>query len=114
MQIYWLSLKRVPELSRISSAERKKVYQACYSQRFVGSFHFFVALVVCGLCIGVGSMIGYYIHLVFCIPFSIWQAALGSGIGGGIGGGGFSEISIHYLRPFYGDYIKREKRQGVG
>ena len=113
MQIYWLSLSRVPELSGLPSAERKKVYRACFSQKFVGSIDFFMALAACGLCATVGSVIGYYSHVVIGIPFSIWQAALGSGIGGGIGGGFFSEISIHYLRPFYGDYIKRGKIRDV-
>ena len=113
MQIFWLSLKRVPELSGLSSTERKQVYRVCYSQKFVGSIHFFVALVACGLCGVVGSAMGYYIHLVCGIPFSIWQAVLGGGIGGGVGGGIFGEISIHYMRPYYGDYIKRELQRDV-
>ena len=112
MQIYW-SLKRVPELSELSPAERKQVHRACYSQAFVGSGRFFAALVACGLCAAVGSVVGHSIHSVFGVPFSIWHAAVGAGIGGGVGGWLFSEVSMHCLRPFYADYIKRELRRDV-
>jgi hypothetical protein len=112
MQIYW-SLKRVPELSGLSRTERSQVHRVCYSQKFVGSISFFVSIVACGLCAAGGSILGHYLPSVLGLQYSVWYGAFGAGIGGGIGGFVFSEVSMHYLRPFYADYIKNELQRDV-
>lgn len=112
MQIYW-TLNRVPELAGLSRAERCRVHRVCYSQKFVASGRFFAAMVACGLCAGAGSVLGHYLPSVFGMSYSIWHGAIGAGIGGGFGGWVFTEASMHYLRPFYADYIKRELRKDV-
>jgi hypothetical protein len=66
---------------------------------------FFIALVICFVCAGAGSVIGHSMHSVLGVPYSLWHGALGAGVGGGVGGFLVSEISMHYLRPFYADYI---------
>ena len=108
MQIYW-SLKRVPEMAGLSHTERCQVHRAC-GRAFVGSVQCYIAVIVCGFCGMAGAVGGHYIHLAFGIPYSIWQVAVGCGIGGGVGGTVYCEFMLHYLRPFYADYIKSELR----
>lgn len=66
---------------------------------------------MCGICGAVGAMIGRAFPSIVGIPFSIWQLSIGAGIGGGIGGWLFSEVSMHFLRPFYADYISKDLRR---
>ena len=112
MTFYW-SLKQVPEMIGLSREERRRVHRACYRQHTFKSPRCIVALVVCGLCGGVGAAAGGLSHFVLGVPPSIWQPALGAAIGGGVGGFIFSQTVTSYLRPFYADYIKRELRREV-
>ena len=106
MKIYW-TFKDVPELAPLSPPERRMVNRACCGHT-LKSRRCLVALVVCGLCAGLGCVLGDSLHGVFGFPFSIWQVAVGGGIGGGMGGFIYGQVVIDYLRPFYADYIKAE------
>src|SRR5437899_9739011 len=75
MTFYW-SLKQVPEMIGLSREERRRVHRACYRQHTFKSPRCIVALVVCGLCGGVGAAAGGLSHFVLGVPPSIWQPAL--------------------------------------
>ena len=111
MKIYW-SFKDVPELSPLSPPERRVVHRACYGRAFK-SRRCLAALLVCGLCSGLGSAAGSSVHLLFGLPFSIWHMVICGGIGGGSGGFIFGHVATEYLRPFYADYIRTELRRIV-
>jgi len=111
MKIYW-TLKDVPELADLSRSERGRVHRACYGQAFKNR-RCQVALLICGLCAGLGSVVSGSLHWDFGFPPSIWNMAVGGGIGGGIGGFIYGRVVTDYLRPFYADYIRTELRRAV-
>ena len=111
MKIYW-SCKDVPELAGLSGPERRRVHWACYGQAFK-SRRCMLALLVCGLCGGLGIAVGGSFHWLFGFPPSIWLQLICGGIGGGIGGFIYSQVVTDYLRPFYADYIRTELRRAV-
>lgn len=106
MKIYW-TFKAVPEFSGLSRAERRRVHLACYGQAFK-SRRCLVALLICGLCGGVGSGLGDYLPSLLGFEHSMWQPTIGGCFGGGVGGFIWAQIATDYLRPYYANYIKSE------
>jgi hypothetical protein len=111
MKIYWTA-KSVPELADLSPSDRGRVHRACYGQA-LKSRRCKVALLISGLCAGLGGIVGNSLHWLFGFPPSIWHMAVGGVIGGGIGGFVYGQVVTDYLRPFYADYIKTELRRTV-
>jgi len=109
MSIYW-TLKQVPEMRGLSQAQRGRVHRACYPSAF-RSGRCLLALAACGACGGGGSLLGGTIHLLLGTTLSIWHVIVGCGLGGGIGGFIFSQTVTSYLRPFYADYINRNRSE---
>jgi len=72
-----------------------------------------IALIVCGLCAGLGSALGGSLHWLLGFSPPIWYQFIGAGVGGGIGGLIYGQVVTNYLRPYYADYIRAELRQGV-
>ena len=108
MKTYW-SFKDVPELAELSRPEQRCVHRACYWRAF-RSPRCMAALVICGLCAGIGSGLGGSLHWLLGFQPIIWYQAIGGAVGGGIGGFIYSQVVTDYLRPFYADYIKTELR----
>lgn len=108
MTIYW-STNQVPELNGLTREERGRVHGACYGQAF-RSLRCMIALLICGLCGGLGTALGGSLHWLFGFPPSIWHLFIGGVVGGGIGGFIYGQVLIDYLRPLYAEYIRTELR----
>ena len=87
MKIYW-GLSSVPELAGLPGAERRAIWRTCYRKSF-RSKRVWAALIVCGLCTGVGSALGT----------DFGYELIGAMIGGGVGGLVFSQVSVMAALP---------------
>ncbi len=91
MKIYW-TLSSVPELAALPRVERGTIWRTCYPKGFRKA-RVWLALVVCGLCGGLGAGIGSYLGQ------SLIGALTGAAIGGGIGGFILGQVATRALLP---------------
>jgi hypothetical protein len=98
MPIYW-TLKSIPELSQLSSAERSQAWRRV-NHRTWRHWQTWVGLVACGALAGLGSYFGG----TFGYPL------IGAAIGGALGGFIFSQASIHVARLHYKDALLGNER----
>jgi hypothetical protein len=92
MNIYW-TLKSVPELSGLPSRERGRVWRAVSLKTF-RHWEVWVALVV---PMGLGVFLG-----------NILSQPIGGMSGAAIGGFVFSQVAVHFTRPYLRDYLLLE------
>jgi hypothetical protein len=92
MNIYW-TLKSVPELSGLPFRERGRVWRAVSLKTF-RHWEVWVALVV---PMGLGLFLG-----------NILSQPLGGMIGAAMGGFVFSQVAVHFARPYLCDYLLLE------
>jgi hypothetical protein len=105
MTICW-SLKSIPELSKLSKTERKKVWSACYLQ----SCRHWQTWLGVGACGGAGGLLGY------CLANWIgeygapktWQMIVAA-VAGGLAAFIFSQVQIALLRPYIRRYLDSNK-----
>jgi hypothetical protein len=96
--IYW-TLKSIPELSQLSSKERRLTWRQAYPRTY-RHWQTWVGLAACGACAYFGCRLGF----VFGHP------VLGAAIGGGIGGFIFSQASIYVARMHYKNILLKSNR----
>ena len=92
MNIYW-TLKSVPELSGLPLRERGRVWRAVSLKTF-RHWEVWVALVV---PMGLGVFLG-----------NILSQPIGGMIGAALGGFVFSQVAVHFTRPYLRDYLLSE------
>ncbi len=98
MPIYW-TLKSIPELSQLSSAERGQAWRRVNRKTF-RHWQTWVGLVACGALAGLGSHFGG----------TFGHPLIGAAIGGALGGFIFSQASIHVARLHYKDALLGNER----
>ena len=93
MQFYW-SLKSIPELSGLSSIERKRAWRAaCWRSHL--HWQTWASLVGIGLFMMIGSHLGALIGEQF----------IGGLIGTGAGGFVFGQVSTEFARPYLRTFL---------
>jgi hypothetical protein len=114
MKLY-ASLKDIPELNGLTEDERLTVHRVCAS-RALRSGGLFKAGFLAGCCGGMGAGLGCFIAYVGWSPLVLWILLLcsvtGAAAGGAVGGFISWQITAHYLRPFYSDYIRTKMERG--
>jgi hypothetical protein len=92
MQIYW-SLKSIPELANLASAERRQAWRAACWNAYR---HWQVWASVAG--IGFGAVAGGYLGSL--VIFEVIGSVIGAALGGLIHGQVLTEFASPYLRTF--------------
>jgi len=112
MKIYW-SLRDVPELARLPSAERRRVHEACLRRHFWHSpvnrtsLTAYLMLIICPV-----ALVGITSWLVeaFGGTISTWLMIPTIVAGGSLGHFVFSRIATCHLRHFYLNYIENDPK----
>lgn len=106
MKLY-LRLQDVPELRDLPPKQRSLVHRCCYQMYGATSWKTFVALMLYGLCGGVGMVGGklLYPHLKFPLIFLLMAGTI---VGGAIGFALYRSIVIGHLRQYYTDFIRND------
>jgi 4-amino-4-deoxy-L-arabinose transferase-like glycosyltransferase len=105
MKIYW-SAKSIPELSKLSETERKKVWKACYLQS-LRLWQTWLGAVACGAA---GGFLGYCLSNwigEYGAP-KTWQMIVAA-LAGGLAAIIFSQVQIALLRPYIRGYLDSNK-----
>jgi len=111
MSIYW-SLKNVPELAPLTRKQRRQVHEQCLQRYFfrapatARSISAFLAALFTAI---VFLIFGVSIPELFGVPHNRWFLPIFGMIGFVFGRFILSRIAIPVLRPFYHEFIKRDR-----
>jgi hypothetical protein len=111
MSIY-LSLKSVPELAPLTRKQRRQVHEECLQRYFFrapATAHSISAFLAALFTAVVIFIFGVSIPWLFGVPHNRWFLPIFGVIGFVFGRFVLSTIAIPVLRPFYREFIKRDR-----